>query len=85
MSSMSGSENLSLMVILFSNLWSIHSLNKVPSFFRAITIPAAYGLELIRITFFANMVRNFSQTFDRNTSVVHLDRMLTVGLYPLYL
>ena len=54
----------------------------VPSFFSAITIPAAYGLELIRITSFANMVRNCSQTFDLKASGLRLDRMLTGGLSP---
>ena len=52
----------------------------VPSFFRAITIPAAYGLELILITSFANIVCSCSQTFDFNASGVRLDRMLTGGL-----
>ena len=50
--------NLSLIVILFYNLQSMHSLS-VPSFFSAITIPAAYGLELILITSFANMLECF--------------------------
>ena len=59
----------------------MHSLS-VPSFSSAITIPAAYGLELILITSFANMVRNCSQTFDRKASGVRLDRMLTGGLSP---
>ena len=47
----------------------MHSLS-VPSFFSAKTIPAAYGLELILISSFANMVRNCSQTFDRKASGV---------------
>ena len=59
----------------------MHSLS-VPSFFSAITIPAAYGLELILITSFANIVRNCSQTLDRKASGVRLDRMLTGGLSP---
>ena len=59
----------------------MQSLN-APSVFRAITIPAAYGLELILFTFFANMVRSCSQTFDFNATVVRLDRMLTGRLSP---
>jgi hypothetical protein len=50
----------------------MQSLN-VPLFFRAITTPAAYGLKLILITSFANIVRNFSQTFDFNASGVRLE------------
>ena len=59
----------------------MQSLN-VPSFLRAITIPAAYGLELILITSFANMLRRVSQTVDFNASGVRLFRMLTGGLSP---
>lgn len=54
----------------------------VPSFFRALTIPAAYRLELILITSFPNIVRSCAQTFDFNASGVRLDRMLTDGLSP---
>jgi hypothetical protein len=59
----------------------MQSLN-VPSFFKAITIPSAYGLELILITFFFNIVPNCSQTFYFNASGVRLDRMLTGGFSP---
>jgi hypothetical protein len=57
----------------------MQSLN-VQSFFRAIIIPAAYGLELFLITFFANMLRSCSHTFDFSASGVRLDRMLTGAL-----
>ena len=62
----------------------MQSLN-APSFFRSITILAAYGLELILTTFFANTVRNCSQSFDFNASGVGLDRMLTGGLSPVFI